>query len=338
MKIHEQVSLAYDDVLLEPRYTDIESRFNGEASLRTQLLSDLTLEVPIISANMDTVTEVTMAEEMWDLGCIGIIHRFMNPENHLKQLSELSLSYKIGCIGIGVGGKKRLEVIGDEIDAILIDIAHGHCREMVDQIRWCKEHYPDLKIIAGNVATGDGARELFHAGADCVKVGVGPGSLCTTRIQTGCGVPQLTAVIETGRVAKSLHKTIIADGGIRDSGDIMKALAAGANAVMVGSLLAGSPETPGSVFSPDGERYKIYRGMASRAAQESWKGTATSVEGELKTVRLKPSVREIIEETKNHLLSGMTYQNARKLDELRKNAVFRRQTMAGLRESLPHGM
>jgi len=346
MRILEETGLTYDDVQLVPVHNTISSRFVEEVSTRTNIFPTIGkyISVPIISANMDTVTEDRMARAIHKMGGLGIIHRFMTPEEQRKQLHDLGSILKVGCIGVGARARDRMHEIGEKCDAVLVDIAHGDSDAMVEQIRWLKEsEWKTLPVIAGNIATEDGAHRLIRAGADCLKVGVGPGSLCTTRIQTGVGIPQLTAVIDVSKVARKADRpiTVIADGGIRQSGDIAKAIAAGADAVMVGSLFAGTEQTPGKVFSESGDQwntYKIYRGMASREAQESWKGYARAIEGERKKVRYKGSVEPIFKALEEGLRSSMTYLNARDLDTFRKHAAFMRQTAAGVRESHPHGL
>jgi IMP dehydrogenase len=347
-----KTGLSFDDVLLVPRKLTFSSRFNGEIDLSTQLLPNVKLKYPIVSANMDTVTEAEMADKMNELGGLGIVHRFMDAKRHKKELFSVR-EHRIVCIGVGTHSRERFDVIHDRpdrdnsyIQGVLIDVAHGHSNTVIERIREVKQSYPNLPIIAGNVATPQGVLDLLQAGADCIKVGVGPGSLCTTRVKTGCGVPQLTAIMAAKQVVEhSLERrlnwkpTIIADGGIKSSGDIIKALAAGADAVMVGNLFAGTDESPGRVVKfPGRGRMKEYRGMASQEAQESWKGRATSVEGEMTYVPYKGSLENVFNDVISGVLSGMSYQNASNLEELRENAEFTRITPASLQESLPHGV
>jgi len=351
MQILQELGLSFDDVHLIPRRRSIDSRFNGEIDLSTEILPRLELKYPIISANMDTVTEMEMAHEMNRLGGLGIIHRFMESKWQKEQVRKL-LCPRVVCIGTGDSGLRRLRKVLEKDPllefsdhthtSILIDIAHGHSDSMIAQIQRVKSWYPNYPVIAGNVATGKGAVDLAKAGADCIKVGVGPGSICTTRIKTGNGVPQLTAirwVWEALQTVSGPRRTIIADGGIRSSGDIVKALAAGADAVMIGKLFAGTDDAPGDIISyPGGPPEKLYRGMASRKAQEDWKGQATSVEGEITKVPYRGKVEDIFDELVNGILSGMSYQDAHNLKELRDHAVFIKQTQAGYRESIAHGL
>jgi len=346
MEIRNETGITFDDVLLEPRKSTVSSRFDGNIDFSSKILPDISLPYPIVSANMDTVTEIEMAEAMRQFGGLGIIHRFMKIEKHGRQILALK-GPKVGCVGVGKDGRERALALKSACDAILVDIAHGHCDAMIKQISWLKREI-GLPIIAGNVATPEGALELANAGADCIKIGVGPGSLCTTRIKTGAGVPQLTAIMNArkaldwvyfNRKAGSWNPTIIADGGIRCSGDIIKAFAAGASAVMVGRLFAGTDEAPGDVINISGKgKIKVYRGMASKEAQESWKGKATSVEGEMTWVSYKGRVEDVFNELLSGMLSGMSYQNAHNLVELSKNAVFIRQTPAGYMEAQPHAL
>lgn len=346
MKILDSVGLSFDDVLLVPQRSCITSRFSGEVDLTTELVPGITLKYPIISANMDTVTENSMAREMENLGGLGIIHRFLSVENHIDLLRNVDKN-KVLCIGVGKDEFLRFKTISElvPISAILIDIAHGHSEVMFKQINRIKE-VSAAPIIAGNVATYSGVLELLEAGVSSVKVGVGPGSLCTTRIQTGCGMPQLTAIIEARRALEGFcsgkelqfKPTIIADGGIRYSGDIVKSFAAGADAVMIGNLFAGTEEAPGERVRTKKGIEKKYRGMASKDAQENWKGYASSIEGEMTFLPYKGQVKYVFEELVTGILSGMSYQDAKNLSELRDNAEFVQITAAGYKESLPHGL
>jgi IMP dehydrogenase len=335
-------ALSFDDVLLVPQKSSISSRFSGEIDLSVEILPGVTLKYPLISSNMDTVTEFRMSQKMFELGGLGIIHRFMDVAQHLEQVS--ATSYKILCIGVGEGGIKRLQSANKcylKLDGVLIDVAHGHSDAIIEQIKKIKQIDSNISVVAGNVATYHGAKDLINAGADCIKAGVGPGAVCTTRIQTGCGVPQLTAVMDVVRAAKECDRkvTVISDGGIKNSGDCIKALAVGADALMIGMLFAGTKEAPGDIIKLPGKpALKIYRGMASREAQESWKGKASSVEGEMTWINYKGSVENIFGEIVSGMLSGMSYQNAKNLQELRENAEFVKMTSGGLKESMPHGI
>lgn len=355
MEIEE--GLSFEDLLLRPRRLRFLSRFNGDIDLSTEILPGITLKYPIISANMDTLTEGLFAETIRELGGLGIIHRFMEIEKHIEELAKIKTCDRILCVGVGDGGKKRFEKICCEqnehfIQGVLIDVAHGHSDAVIDRIKEIKKMKPNLPIIAGNVATYEGVFDLINVGIDCVKVGVGCGSLCSTRIKTGNGVPQITAIMEAKQAiddwfhAKYGNKdssnywkpTIIADGGIKNSGDGIKALACGADAIMLGSIFAGTEETPAkTTIFPKKGLVKCYRGMASREAQESWKGRATSIEGEMIYVPYKGRLQNVFEEFVSGMLSGMSYQDAKNISQLQRNAKFVKITPAGWKESLPHG-
>jgi IMP dehydrogenase len=468
--------LTYDDVLLMPKRSGVASR--KHVSTSTQLSRNITLSIPIVSANMDTVTEAPMAIAMARQGGIGIVHRFMSIEQQVRQVQQvkraqsavveqpytmlagqtlaearhlmaehdvtgvLVLDDRERLIGIltardirfatdgtqqistlmtpqerlvtappgieadrarAILDKHKIEklplvdesgnlcglitsrdllqtnrfgnaardakgrllvgaaigVVGDYIeraqalwksgaDALVIDIAHGHSDNVINAVRALKALSSASDLIAGNVATADGARELVFEGVDAVKVGVGPGSICTTRIVTGFGVPQLTAVLECAEEAAKAGVPVIADGGVKSSGDITKALAAGAGTVMIGNLLAGTRESPGYTVLRHGQRYKISRGMASLSAtigrrerespeQVSDDGFNEVVpEGVEAVVPYRGEVTEIIYQLVGGVRSGMSYCGVRTLEELREQAEFVTITGAGMRESLPH--
>lgn len=249
------------------------------------------------------------------------------------------------AVGVTSDTLVRVEKLVDaEVDIIVIDTAHGHSKGVLDTVAEIRKEYPDLEIIAGNIATAEGARALYEAGADVVKVGIGPGSICTTRVVAGVGVPQITAIYECASVARELGKTMIADGGIKYSGDIMKALAAGGHAVMLGSLLAGTSESPGETELFQGRRFKVYRGMGSIGAMERGSKDRYFQEDEKKLVpegiegRLpyKGDLADTVHQLVGGIRSGMGYCGTKDLYDLRENAQFIRMTGAGLRESHPH--
>lgn len=251
------------------------------------------------------------------------------------------------AVGVTKDTMKRIEMLYKaNVDVIVVDTAHGHSKGVIDTVRQIRKTYPDLNIIAGNVATAEATRELFEAGADVVKVGIGPGSICTTRVVAGVGVPQITAIYDCATEARKYGKAIIADGGIKYSGDIVKALAAGGHAVMLGSLLAGTTESPGETEIFQGRRFKVYRGMGSLAAMEKGSKDRYFQEGNKKLVPegiegrvpYKGPVADTIFQLVGGLRSGMGYCGARNLEELRENSRFIRITGAGLRESHPHNV
>lgn len=474
MKILPEVGLTYDDVLLVPQYSDVFSR--RTLSTATKLSTNIKLNIPIVSANMDTVTESDMGISIAHAGGIGIIHRFMSVDEQVRHvlrvkksesyvvdnpitlresdtigdvtriveetytggivildenkrvvgivttrdlLFERDLSKPISevmshevitapsdtpinkaekilhehrieklplvdqdgiltglitvkdiaklekfplatkdsrgrlAVGAAVGVKaseiNRVErLLEAGVDCIVVDIAHGDSQQEVEIIKQVRKLFPEAQIIGGNVATAEGTVRLIDAGVDAVKVGVGPGSICITRIVAGAGVPQLTAVINCAAVAQPQGIPIIADGGVRNSGDIVKALAAGASTVMIGSLLAGTDESPGFLITRKGHRYKASRGMASLQASIDRKVRETESdltqeeiedyvsEGVEAVVPYRGSSRELLKQLVGGLQSGMSYTNAHSIEELHDKAVFIRMTPVGLLESKPH--
>ncbi len=335
--------LTYNDVLLMPRHCEITSRKTPE--LKSRLTKNKSINLPFVSANMDTVTEFEMATKMAQLGGHGILHRFIPVEEQVRQIKELQNKKSelpeliiSASVGVKQEGKDRTDILVDAgVDLLTLDIAHGDSVMMLETLEYIKSKYPHIEVIAGNVAMPDGVKRLIDAGADAVKVGIGPGSMCTTRIITGCGVPQLTAVSLCVQEAKKHNVPVIADGGIKTSGDIVKAFSAGADTVMLGSMLAGALETPGEVKGG----MKKYRGMASKDAQVSWRGNmqkGMAAEGESRMIPCKGSVENIIDELSGGVRSGMTYLNANNLKELYTNSLFMEMSDSGLSESRPHGM
>jgi len=332
--------LTYDDVLIVPSKSAVRSR--KDPALATRLTRHLNIEMPFISANMDTVTEGAMAIAMGQLGGVGILHRFMTIENQIEEVHKVrDAGLKIigASIGVNEEGRERAKALVREgVNLLTIDIAHGHSVSMIETLQWLRHTFKDkVDLIAGNVATPEATEELIKAGADAIKVGIGPGSMCTTRIITGAGVPQLTAVAWCAEVARGHNVPVIADGGLKSSGDIVKALAAGAETVMLGSLLAGSLETPGTIHGGK----KHYRGMASRSAQVSWRGSlpeGMAPEGEATSVPVKGSAKDVIMELAGGLRSGMSYINAADLPEILEKARFMEMSANGYRESVAHGV
>lgn len=333
-------ALTFDDVLLVPQYSEIASR--KDVDLTTTILG-AKFSTPIVSANMDTVTEVAMAKKMFDLGGLGILHRYASHETVLKWVKQLHDEKYIAIPSIGIKPEDfeyALAYADEGVLAVNIDIAHGDSAHMVDMIKRLSKE--GVEVIAGNVATYDGACRLADAGARVIKVGIGPGSLCTTRIVTGHGVPQLSAIEDCARLK---HISIIADGGIRNAGDCVKALAFGADMVMVGSLLAGTNESPGSriqFFDETTGKYswvKEYRGMASREARENHtqKEDKTYVpEGEATYVKTKGPVEPIIQQLVGGMRSGLSYSGCNNLKDFQKYAQYVTISGNGMAESKPH--
>jgi IMP dehydrogenase len=466
--------LTFDDVLLVPKRSPIVSR--SQTDLRTKLSRNITLNIPIISANMDTVTESGMAIALAREGGIGIIHRFLSIEDQVDEILKVKRSesvmieqpytikpditvtevkkamaeYGVSGLLVEEGGKlagiitrrditfeknnkrkvselmtkevitakagttieqakdilhkhriEKLPVVDDKrrivglitrkdilkmdeyphaskdrkgrllvgaavgvkgdylertealleagADVLVVDIAHGHSENAINTVHMIKKAFPNCELIAGNIATGEGARDLIKAGVDAVKVGVGSGSICITRVVTGSGVPQLTAVLDSVKVARDYDIPVISDGGIRNSGDITKALAAGSSSVMVGSLFGGTDESPGKTLVKNGKKYKMYRGMASfyaslgRKYREEGPQVVDSddlndyvPEGVEAMVPYKGSVVEIIRQLAGGLRSGLSYCGAKTIGEMQKNAEFIKMTSAGYTESQPH--
>ncbi len=461
--------ITFDDVLLVPQYSNVTPNM---VSLKTRLTKKITLNIPLMSAGMDTVTEYRMAIAMARQGGIGIIHKnmsieaqaeevdkvkrsefgvitdpfYLSPEHTLGDANELMSKYRISGVPITEGRKlvgiltnrdlkfetdysrkisecmtseglvtakvgttmeeakrilgaarvEKLPIVDDDfnlkglitikdiekaikypnsakdgkgrllcgaavgvtanvldrvdalvdagVDVIVIDSAHGHSQNIMNTLKKIKGKYPDLQVIAGNVATGEATRDLIEAGADCVKVGIGPGSICTTRIVAGIGVPQISAVMDAYEVAKEYDVPIIADGGIKFSGDIVKAIAAGANVCMMGSLFAGCDEAPGATELYQGRRYKVYRGMGSLSAMEAGSKDRYFQEGAKKLVpegvEGRVPYRGLVEDTVFQLLgglrSGMGYCGTPDIESLKENGKFIKISAAGLRESHPH--
>lgn len=327
-------ALSYDDVLLVPQYSEIRSRSQIDIS------SD-PLKIPIISSPMDTVTESDMAIAMANAGGLGVIHRYNSIDKQAEEVRKVKQHTDLVCAAIGISGDykdRTFELHSAGCNMFCLDVAHGHHIMMKEAIEWIKAIHPDVKIMAGNVATGNGYADLSEWGADYVRCNVGGGSICSTRIQTGHGYPGLQTLFDCrdAREMYGLEAKIIADGGIRNSGDIVKALAAGADFVMLGSLLAGTKESPGESFIQEGVLKKVYRGMASKEAQQNWKGTYSSFEGVSSTILYRGSVVDVLNDLERGIRSGLSYSGAKNIHELREGCVWSKQTGAGQIESSPH--
>ena len=356
--------LTFDDVLLIPAESHV---LPNEVNLSTQLAKNIKLNIPLISAGMDTVTEGPMAIAMALQGGLGVVHKNMSIQAQAGEVANVkSVDVPANATKAAVDDQKRLlctaavGVTSDTFeratalleagaDAIVIDTAHGHSAGVLRKIKEIRDHFPDATLIAGNVATGEATKALFDAGVDVVKVGIGPGSICTTRVVAGVGVPQITAIYDAASVAREYGKPIIADGGIKYSGDVVKALAAGGNAVMLGSMLSGTTEAPGEVFEENGKRYKSYRGMGSVGAMAQAHGSSDRYfqggvneanklvpEGIEARVEYKGDVSDIVFQIDGGLRSGMGYVGAPDIPTLIDKAQFVQITNAGLRESHPH--
>lgn len=340
-------AITFDDVYLVPGYNDIASRADVNICSPVILPFQAPMTIPIISSNMDTITGPDMARAMTSLGGMGILHRFCTIEDNIKMFDEVG---NINCgvsIGIGENAKKRADALWAAGARIFcVDVAHGHSKAVGQIVKWLDDRYRKrgIWIIAGNVATYAGADYLASCGADAIKIGIGPGSACTTRIQTGVGVPQITAIEECSRVDRFL----IADGGIRRPGDAAKALAAGADAVMLGGQLAGCDETPGDMYTDGKGMYgakshdlnmKEFRGMASKEAQEDFMGAMAdwkTTEGVSHCVKCKGPVANVLRDFAGGIRSAFTYVGARNMEEFHRKARFVRVTAAGRAEGEAH--
>ena len=400
-----QTALTFDDVLLVPAYSEILPR---DTQLQTQLTRGLSLNIPMVSAAMDTVTEAKLAIALAQEGGVGFIHKNMTADQQAAEVAKvkrhesgvvsepitigpemlvgdviaLAREHRISglpvvaedgkdittatdhpfaakdaqgkllagaAVSVGQGTEERVEKLVDAgVDVIVVDTAHGHSKGVLDRVKWVKQHYPNLQVIGGNIATGEAALALVEHGADGVKVGIGPGSICTTRIVAGVGVPQISAISNVAEALQGTGVPCIADGGIRFSGDISKAIAAGANSVMMGGMFAGTEEAPGEVILYQGRNYKSYRGMGSLGAmgkgsadryfQDNNQGNIDKFvpEGIEGMVPFKGSISAIIYQMIGGLRSSMGYCGCRTIDEMRTRARFVQITAAGMRESHVH--
>ncbi|MGB7595359.1 MAG: IMP dehydrogenase [Erysipelotrichaceae bacterium] len=353
----------FDDLMLVPAFSKVVP---AKVVLSTHLTKKILLKIPVLSAAMDTVTEDIMAIALAKAGGLGFIHKNLTifeqaamvkrvKETLVESSAEAAVD-KQGrlLVGAAVGvGEKNLErvkaLIAAGVDIIAVDSAHGHSEGVIEQVRTIHKLYPDLDLVGGNIVTAEAAMALIDAGANVLKVGVGPGSICTTRVVSGVGVPQLTAVNDVYQIAKEHNIGVIADGGITVSGDIVKALAAGADVVMLGGLLAGCEETPGEVIEVYGKRVKNYVGMGSLSAMQRgssdryFQGGQTELkklvpEGIEATVFYKGPIHDVLYQMMGGLRSGMGYCGCKTIEELKINAQFVKITNAGLKESHPHNV
>lgn len=363
-KIFPYKGLTFDDVLLLPGYTNFKRQ---DINLSTQLSKRIKLTIPFVSAPMDTVTESKLSIALARLGGIGIIHRNLSIKNQAEQVNKVKkLKLLVGAaVGPSIGFEERAEALAIAgVDVIVVDSAHGYTKDTVETISYLKKHFPKIDIIAGNIATYEAARTLAKAGADGLRVGMGPGAICSTRVVSGMGVPQITAILETVKAGIP----VIADGGIKYSGDITKALAAGASTVMMGSFFASALESPGKIVKLKNEQvpgryksilnntgeylFKEYRGMGSEAAMRAgaqaksegefhgkdYKDRVLVAEGVEGYVPVRGTVKEIIDQAIGGIKSGMYYVGARNIKELWNKTEFIRITQASLTESHPHSI
>lgn len=335
---------SYDDVLIVPKYNKILSRKDVE--LKTRITRNYEIDIPLVAANMDTICEAKMAIALGKLGGLGVIHRFMKIEEQAEQVKEVKKQGLLCAAAIGVKDiKERAEaLVKAGLEILVIDIAHGHSKYAGKTLDYLKATYPNVDIIAGNIATKDAAEYFLSKGADAVKVGIGPGSLCTTRLKAGAGVPQLTAIMDVYEAIKG-EIPVCADGGIRKPADVVKAFGAGANTVMLGSIFAGTEETPGEIFGRDEKKFKIYRGSASwdvsvkkAELDGNLEKIPISIEGEKTEIPYRGSIKPIVEQYLGAIASGMTYIGARKMKDIIGKADFIEISSAGMNESIAHGL
>ena len=349
----------FDDLLLVPAYSQVVP---ADVQLKTRLCDGILLSIPVCSAAMDTVTESKMGIALAQAGGLGFIHKNLSSELQAEMVKEVKAAAVLSnsavdakgkllagaAVGVSESTMARVQLLVEAgVDIITVDSAHGHSAGVIETVRKIHDKYPNLPLVGGNIVTGDAAQALIQAGASVLKVGVGPGSICTTRIVSGVGVPQLTAVSDVVQVAKRYNVGVIADGGIKFSGDIVKALAAGADAVMLGGLLAGCEETPGEIIEVYGKKVKTYVGMGSLSAMQRgssdryFQGGQKELkklvpEGIEATVPYKGPMSDVIYQMMGGLRSGMGYCGCETISELKDKAKFVKISNAGLKESHPH--
>lgn len=360
-------ALTFDDVLLSPGFSDFT---RGDIDLAAQLTKTISLTLPFVASPMDTVTESKLAIALAKIGGIGIIHRNLPSIEQSEEVKKVKQQKLLvgAAVGSGKGYAERVKtLVKAGVDVVVVDSAHGYAKPVLEAISWIKNTFPSLQVIGGNIATYEAAEALVKAGADSLRVGMGPGAICTTRIVSGMGVPQITALLETVRAAKPKHIPVIADGGIKYSGDMVKALATGASAVMMGSFFASALEAPGEVveLTPgqvphrfqsilNGKKtyaFKQYRGMGSIGAMQKgaaiksedeyhgksyYKDRILVAEGVEGLVPIKGTVEEIVDQAVGGIRSGMYYVGAKSIVELWEKAHFMQITQASLIESHPH--
>ena len=342
-------ALTFDDVLLLPRYSSV---LPSKTNIYLELTKKISLKVPFLSSAMDTVTESKMAIAIAKEGGIGVIHRNLNVKDQSQEVKKVKNKRLI--VGAAIGTNKEdldraRSLLINGVDLIVIDTAHGHSEKVLKTLSKLKKIVKEVPICVGNIATGEAAKKLYNSGADIIKVGIGPGSICTTRMVAGIGVPQISAIMEVKKALNKKSVKIISDGGIKFSGDIAKALAAGADAIMMGSIFAGTEESPGKKFKVKGKLFKEYRGMgsigamsagsANRYFQKNFKDKSKFVpEGVEGRVEYKGKVSKIIYQLQGGLRSSMGYIGAQNLDEINKKAKFIKITKAGFYESMVHSV
>ncbi|MFZ2310438.1 MAG: IMP dehydrogenase [Patescibacteria group bacterium] len=335
---------SFDDVLIVPKYNKIVSR--RDVRFQTRVTKNYQIDIPILAANMDTVCESPMAIALGRLGGLGVIHRFLSIEDQVAEVAKVKSENLITAAAVGIKDyEERVKALNEVgLNIIVLDVAHGHSKRAGKTLDFIKENYPQIDVMVGNVATKDAAEYFISKKADAIKVGIGPGSMCTTRIMSGAGVPQITAIMDVYEATQG-RIPVCGDGGLKNPGDVTKAIGAGADTVMMGSMFAGADETPGEIIERDGVKVKEYRGMASfMATVKKLKLDGQKVEedvhveGEMTMVPAKGPVSKIITKLLGGLASGMTYMGAANIEAIRGKADFIEITSAGYGESVAHGV
>ncbi len=347
---HIKEALTFDDVTLAPNYSEI---LPSETNTSTKLSKNLILKIPLISSAMDTVTEGRMAIAIAEKGGLGVIHRNLSISKQIYEIRKVKNKKLLvgAAVGASLEEHKRAErILKENLDLIVVDTAHGHTKKVSDIIKKIVKIKPKkTTLCAGNIATAEAAKFLIKLGVDVIKVGIGPGSICTTRLVTGIGVPQISAIMNVRKGIRNKRTSIIADGGIKFSGDIAKAFAAGADAVMIGSLFSGTEQAPGKIIRKNGKLFKSFRGMGSIGAmnkgsadryfQTKQKNTSKYVpEGVEGFVKYKGKVEKVIYQMVGGLKSSMGYLGSKKITDLRKKPKFYKITKAGFFESMVHNI
>lgn len=335
---------SFNDVLIVPKYNKVISR--RDVNFQTKVTKNHAIDIPILAANMDTVCESNMAIAIGRLGGLGVIHRFMSQESQAQEVKKVKAQGLLAAAAIGIKDyETRAAVLVEAgVDILVLDVAHGHCKRAGKTLDYLKANHPQIDILVGNIATKDAAEYFISKKADGIKVGIGPGSMCITRLMTGAGVPQITAIMDVYEASQG-RVPICADGGIKQPGDLTKAIGAGADTVMMGSIFSGTDEAPGEIITKDGREFKEYRGMASFSAtvkKLKLDGKKIEenihVEGEATLVPYKGSVIKIINKLLGGLASGMTYVGAATIEQIKGKADFIEISSAGYGESIAHGL
>jgi IMP dehydrogenase len=346
-KIVPSLGLTYDEVLIVPQYSEVRSR--NDVDLAVELAPGLTLTSPIIPSNMDTVVSVELCVRLHELGGIGNLHQFQSIEKQVLELKEVKSRGAKVAASTGVTKDyidRARALIENGVDLIIFDTPHAHHILTIEAVKAFRKEFGAFPLIAGNIATPEAAEDLIKAGVDGVKVGVGPGAACLTRVNAGSGYPQLSAVLAVGEVTKKYGKSLIADGGIKTPGNFAKAIGAGGTIAMMGSVLAGVDEAPSDLVERDGKRYKTYRGSSSEEAKmarskndQNYKNAANEyVEGAAGLVKYQGSLESFVQRFNMGLRSAMSYSGARTITEFHENVKFVQISPVGILESGAHGL